>query len=238
MMGEGVTAGGEAMRATGVRPDRTAPAPAVPLASCPIEASLGTVGRRWGIVVLRDIAFFPGVSFSEILKRNQGLVPRTLSLRLKQLARDGLIERLPSATSRRVRYELTNKGRDVMPVLTALIQFGIRYHADRVFEDGRPRSLDEVYPVGRDVLLGQLAAYARASEPAGAQVKGRRSTASPGQEPIRKPPSRGYQGSTPPQPWPGFRSHLPRFTTFDTSSTSVQLAFAGLAAPSFAFRTP
>jgi DNA-binding HxlR family transcriptional regulator len=146
----------------------------VALASCPIEASLGTVGRRWGIVILRDIAFFPGVSFSQILKRNRGLVPRTLSLRLKQLAGDGLIERLPSATTRRVRYELTDKGRDALPILTALIQFGIRYHADRVFEDGRPRSLEEVYPVGREILLGRLAAYARTADPAGSPGKARR----------------------------------------------------------------
>jgi DNA-binding HxlR family transcriptional regulator len=126
--------------------------------SCPIEASLGTLGRKWTLTIIRDIAYFPDASFSLILKNNPGLLQRTLSLRLKQLAAANLI--VNSAVSngaRHPKYRLTTKGQEVWPILATLVQFGIQNSADRVFADGRPRDLEEVFPKGMDVLLGRFA---------------------------------------------------------------------------------
>jgi len=140
--------------------------PSVAWESCPIEASLGSLGRRWTLPILRDIAFFPKASFALVLKRNPGLGPRTLSLRLGQLAREGLVRKtLPEADPRHPYYELTPKGLDVWPVLSALFQFGIQNHSDRVFADGVPRNLEDVYPHDVELMLGHLAEFARSTAP-------------------------------------------------------------------------
>ncbi len=140
--------------------------PRVPFEKCPIRASLGTLGRKWALLVLRDVAFFRDVTFSQILRNNKGMTPRVLSMRLKDLGKEELIERVvDSDDERRVRYRLTAKGRDTVPILTAFIHYGIRHHADMVFEDEKPRELERVFPGEQAFMLGRLARYAKPSGP-------------------------------------------------------------------------
>jgi DNA-binding HxlR family transcriptional regulator len=153
-----------------VSASRVAPAPAIPYKSCPIRASLGSLGRKWSMMVLRDIAFIQGSTFATIRRNNPGLGSRTLSLRLKQLQSDGLIERA-DPQDRSSGYRLTEKGLDTVPVLTALIQFGVKHLAAEVFPDGRARSLGEVFPIRRDFLVGDLAGYVREGESVGRSAR-------------------------------------------------------------------
>ncbi|HLB68710.1 MAG TPA: helix-turn-helix domain-containing protein [Thermoplasmata archaeon] len=138
--------------------------PRVPFETCPIRASLGSLGRKWALLVMRDVAFFRDVSFGQILRNNRGMTPRVLSMRLRDLRREGLIERMiDPKDERQVRYRLTAKGRDIVPILTAFIQYGIRHHADIVFEDEKPRDLERVFPGEQVFMLGRLERYARPS---------------------------------------------------------------------------
>lgn len=139
--------------------DAPAPAPpAVPILACPIATSLGTLGRKWTFTILRDIAFFPDASFSLILRNNPGLLQRTLSLRLKELAAGGLVERHVAPEDRRhPRYRLTERGQQVWPILATLVQFGFQNYPERVFADGRPRHLEEVFPNDLALMLGRFA---------------------------------------------------------------------------------
>jgi DNA-binding HxlR family transcriptional regulator len=131
---------------------------------CPIRSSMGVLGRKWALMVLRDVAFLGETSFSDFMKHNNGLTPRVLSMRLKDLREEGLIERIQDPTdSRIVRHRITRKGRDAVPILTALIQYGASHHANRVFEDGRPRNVQELFPNRQKLMLGQLLTYARDS---------------------------------------------------------------------------
>ncbi|MFI5414296.1 MAG: winged helix-turn-helix transcriptional regulator [Candidatus Lutacidiplasmatales archaeon] len=153
------------MRAISADPSSASPgAPAVPLEGCPIATTLGTLGRKWTLTILREVAFFPGSKFSAIQRANPGLRQRTLSLRLKQLQTEGLIERANGA-ERFSGYRLTSMGRDLWPILAALFDYGIQHHADVVFADGRPRTLAEVYPGSSVLLTGRLGAYARGELP-------------------------------------------------------------------------
>ncbi len=134
--------------------------PQVPFESCPIRASLGVLGRKWACLVLRDVAFFGEMTFTRILHNNPGMTPRVLSMRLRDLQKEGLLERAASPESPRgTAYRLTERGKDAVPVLTALIQYGIQHHADRVFEDGRPRDMGEVFPGRQRTLLGRLVQF-------------------------------------------------------------------------------
>lgn len=135
--------------------------PTVTPVSCPISASLGVLGRKWALAVLRDVAFYKSVRFSDILRNNPGLTPRMLSFRLRELRKENFIRRVPhNPDENGVTYELTEKGTDVIPILTAFLSFGMKHHADTVFEDGKPRTLGQVLPGAQCELLGPLARYA------------------------------------------------------------------------------
>ncbi|MCI4366336.1 MAG: helix-turn-helix transcriptional regulator [Thermoplasmata archaeon] len=139
--------------------------PAVMWEACPIATTLGTLGRKWTLQILRDVAFFPKANFGLIRKYNPGLRQRTLSIRLRQLAKEDLIRRVePPKDRRHPYYELTTKGLEIWPILTSLLQFGVRYHADVVFADGRPRTVGEIYPNDASLMLGSLTEFARRVE--------------------------------------------------------------------------
>ena len=112
---------------------------------------MGIFGRKWALMILRDIAFLKIDRFSKILSNNRGLTPRVLSMRLRDLVKEGLVDRIGNQQDRRdVRY----------PILTAFIQYGMIYRAERVFADKQPRNLNQVFPEKQKPLLGQLIAYA------------------------------------------------------------------------------
>src|SRR5688572_4248909 len=112
--------------------------------ACPITASLGVLGRKWALSVLRDIAYFEDVRFSDILRHNPGLTPRVLVFRLKELRGEGFIGRIERGDQ--VLYELTAKGEDAVPILGALTHFGMRHYAGEVFADGKSRNIDTAMP--------------------------------------------------------------------------------------------
>jgi len=121
--------------------------PAVSLKNCPIATSLGVLGKKWTILIIRDISMRKIQRFSELLRSINGLTPRILSMRLKELEKEGFIKRTEEKRSPKlVRWDLTEKGIDAIPILMQFVAFGSKWYAERVFEDQMPRSLKEVYP--------------------------------------------------------------------------------------------
>ncbi len=113
---------------------------------CPIKASMGVLGKKWTTLILRDIGFRKIDRFNHLLESVPGLTPRVLSMRLKELERDGMIEKVEDETSPMViRWALTEKGEDALPILMRLIAFGSKWYAREVFEDKVPRSLNEIF---------------------------------------------------------------------------------------------
>ncbi len=111
---------------------------------CPVQASLGVLGRKWSLLIIRNIGLYDKHRFNDMIRITPGLTRRLLSIRLKELEKEGFIE----VVEREVNYskwELTDKGKDVLPVLMTLVQLGSKWYADSVFEDSVPRSLDEVF---------------------------------------------------------------------------------------------
>jgi DNA-binding HxlR family transcriptional regulator len=121
--------------------------PAVSLANCPIATSLGVLGRKWTILILRDMAMMKKERFSELLRSTPGLTPRVLSNRLRELEREGMIERVEKRKGPNfVRWTLTEKGSDTIPILMRFAAFGSKWYAEEVFEDKKPRRLREIDP--------------------------------------------------------------------------------------------
>ena len=78
---------------------------------CPVCATADVICGKWTILVIRDLA--DGHSrFGELQRSLEGISPRTLSLRLRVLEEQGIVERhtYPEVPPR-VEYSLTEKGR-------------------------------------------------------------------------------------------------------------------------------
>ncbi|MFE5512121.1 winged helix-turn-helix transcriptional regulator [Streptomyces sp. NPDC056529] len=101
---------------------------------CPVARTLDLVGDRWSLLVLRD-AMDGARSFTEFQRRT-GIARNILSDRLRKLGAHGLLTQETAPTGRRLEYALTDKGRDLFPVLLTLRQWGERH----AFDPGEPRS--------------------------------------------------------------------------------------------------
>ena len=92
--------------------------------TCPVCATAELVCAKWTILVIRDLA--EGRSrFCELERSLAGISPRTLSLRLRALEEEGIVERHTFAeVPPRVEYELTPKGRALLPLIDDMRRYG------------------------------------------------------------------------------------------------------------------
>lgn len=109
------------------------------LKSCPIEATFRIIGRKWAVLIIREM--FRGTrQFNRFLENVEGITPKVLTERLRELEKLGIIKRkIVSEYPVKVEYELTDLGKEFEPVLLAAGTFSMRYMPKIVFKDGRPR---------------------------------------------------------------------------------------------------
>jgi DNA-binding HxlR family transcriptional regulator len=96
---------------------------------CSIARTLELVGERWTILALREV--FLGVRRFDAIQRNTGAPRDVLSARLHKLLAVGLLERRQyQDRPARFEYRLTEAGRDLLPVLLTLMDWGDKHLAD------------------------------------------------------------------------------------------------------------
>ena len=96
----------------------------MPNSDCPVCRTADIVCGKWTLLVIRDLA--EGRSrFCELERSLEGISPRTLSLRLRALEEEGILERqtYPEVPPR-VEYGLTEKGRALLPIVEAMRAYG------------------------------------------------------------------------------------------------------------------
>ncbi len=92
--------------------------------NCPIEKTMSVLGGKWTFVILRDLFYGPR-RFGELQRSLKEISPRTLSLRLKELEAEGIIQRtVYSDIPPHVEYSLTEKGLALKPVFDAMKEWG------------------------------------------------------------------------------------------------------------------
>jgi DNA-binding HxlR family transcriptional regulator len=93
---------------------------------CPIAASLELVGERWSLLIIREIAL-GNSRFSDIVA-GTGAPRDRVAARLKALEVAGVIHRTAyQSTPPRYHYRLTESGRALVPVLDALLEWGLEH---------------------------------------------------------------------------------------------------------------
>jgi DNA-binding HxlR family transcriptional regulator len=95
---------------------------------CPVARTLEIIGERWTILLLRDLLLSGPRKFQDFERSLPGISPNTLSARLKRLEEGGIVERrFYEQHPPRAEYLLTDKGRQLGPVLKALLDWGRRH---------------------------------------------------------------------------------------------------------------
>jgi DNA-binding HxlR family transcriptional regulator len=92
--------------------------------TCPVCHTAEIISGKWTLLLIRDLA--AGRSrFCELERSLDGISPRTLSLRLRALEKEGIIERrtYPEVPPR-VEYRLTQKGRALVPLIEQMRRYG------------------------------------------------------------------------------------------------------------------
>src|SRR5579872_4624821 len=95
--------------------------------SCPVCRTAEIVCGKWTLLVIRDLA--EGRSrFCELERSLRGISPRTLSLRLRALEEEGVVERqtFPEVPPR-VEYALTPKGMALVPLIEDMRAYGLQW---------------------------------------------------------------------------------------------------------------
>jgi DNA-binding HxlR family transcriptional regulator len=91
---------------------------------CPVCRTAEVVCAKWTLLVIRDLS--EGCSrFCELERSLAGISPRTLSLRLRALEEEGIVERhtYPEVPPR-VEYSLTEKGEALLPIIEDMREYG------------------------------------------------------------------------------------------------------------------
>jgi DNA-binding HxlR family transcriptional regulator len=94
---------------------------------CPVSCALDLFGDRWTLLVIRDLIL--GKSrFKDFLVSPEGIPTNILTDRLKRLVASRVVTKVSDAEgSRHLAYQLTEKGRALLPVVKAMKDWGLAW---------------------------------------------------------------------------------------------------------------
>lgn len=125
---------------------------------CPISFALDLLGDRWTLLILRDLVFKDKGSYGELLASEEGIATNILADRLQRLECAGILRKgkVPRTTGRG-RYELTEKGLGLVPILVDLAVWGGRNDP----HTAAPQAFLERAERDREGLLAEIVAHLR-----------------------------------------------------------------------------
>ncbi|GAB3159331.1 helix-turn-helix domain-containing protein [Amycolatopsis stemonae] len=113
-----------------------------PELACPIAPVVDIVFSRWTTPILWTLNEYGRQRFVELARRITTITPKVLTQRLRQLERDGLVERTYHAeVPPRVEYEISELGRSLAPLFASLAEWSPnlgKVEAARAAYDARP----------------------------------------------------------------------------------------------------
>ena len=98
---------------------------------CPISYALDFFGDKWTLLVIRDLIFDQKKFYTDFRSSKEGIATNILSDRLKKLEQNGIITSsvYEQKKTKKV-YRLTQKGKDLVPVLLEMMAWSAKYQDD------------------------------------------------------------------------------------------------------------
>jgi DNA-binding HxlR family transcriptional regulator len=110
---------------------------------CPLGGIIELISKKWALLIINTIGNDGTLRFNRLQERLDGINPKTLSSRLKEIESYGIIKReFFSEIPPRVEYSLTNEGKELRKAMESLLEWVYRY--DMKFEKGST-SCDAAY---------------------------------------------------------------------------------------------
>jgi DNA-binding HxlR family transcriptional regulator len=104
--------------------------------SCPMDNSIRILGRKFTLHILRNMIVLKQKRFAEFLDSVEEISTKTLSIRLKEMEKEGLINRVViSDRPVQTEYYVTEKCRMMEPVLEFMAEFSLKYEPQMISED-------------------------------------------------------------------------------------------------------
>ena len=105
-----------------------------------LQSAVGVLAAKWSVVVLAQLG--EGTHrFNELLRQIDGVSRRMLSATLRQLERDGIVERhVYARVPARVEYELSPVGEHLLIALVPLAGWGLEHQQDLASTDARMKA--------------------------------------------------------------------------------------------------
>ena len=105
----------------------TTPTTKKELPACPVEITMGLIGDKWKVLIIRDL--LTGTKrFGELKKSLNGITQKVLTNNLRQMEASGLVNRKVYAeVPPRVEYSLTETGWSLKPILDSMVVWGNSY---------------------------------------------------------------------------------------------------------------
>jgi DNA-binding HxlR family transcriptional regulator len=111
---------------------------------CPLDNTSKLIGKKFTLLILRNM-MSKQTRFNQFMESIEGINPKTLSTRLKEMEKNDLIYRkIYHETPVRIEYFLTEKGIALKSVLDQMAKFSVQFCPKDVFRDGKPRKYEEI----------------------------------------------------------------------------------------------
>jgi DNA-binding HxlR family transcriptional regulator len=107
---------------------------------CPISIAAEVLGDRWTLLIVREM-IGGATRFNQLERLLPNISRSILSQRLRHLARVQIIDAIPLPSGRGHEYQLTEAGRELLPVLMSMGEWSVRW----LFRDPEPDELDPHY---------------------------------------------------------------------------------------------
>lgn len=101
---------------------------------CPVAKSAEILGNTWSLLIIREL-LLGSTRFSRLQKGMPKISPTVLNTRLKELEANGVIVKRPISGQRGSEYHLTPAGKELAPVIEALVVWGMRWARDELRSD-------------------------------------------------------------------------------------------------------
>lgn len=104
-----------------------------PSVDCPVEVALTAISGRWTTLVLRNLMSGDAYSYTDLAESLPRLSDKVLTERLQRLVSAGLVARtLSTGFPQRTKYRITERGRELRPLLVELYRAGLALQSHEV----------------------------------------------------------------------------------------------------------
>ncbi len=106
--------------------------------TCPISSSLDLFGDKWTLLIVRDLLYHGSRTFKGLFQSEENIPSSRLADRLKKLENMGAITKEKHPSNKKVFiYRLTQKGKELAPVIIELIIWGNKNLSEHVSEESK-----------------------------------------------------------------------------------------------------